>query len=216
MPAQIPTLANLWGYGGALADKSLVSVVLIPCFNLVFAPSFAFMALLIAQAKRSVRGGSGGRSTQAQDRFRVAMSHLFAGTGLVTCLFLAVVSMDMIQVWRGRAESLSPVLMGVVAIPIVLYLGGSLVRVMWLGQGGARMEAGSADAPLTGGLADNARWILGVIYFDTTDPAILVEARWGFGYTLNLGNREAQVILSLYLLGLLGLTALTLIELGVI
>jgi uncharacterized membrane protein len=215
MPDRIATIANLWGIGDALTAKSLVSVTLFPAFNLVFAPSFAAMALLIAQSKRSVRGGSGGRSLQAQDRFRVANSHVFAGTGILTCLNLGVASLEMIRVWQGRGEALRGLLIGGVAVVTILYLGISLVRIMLLGQGGARLEAGSAEAPLTGGLADNARWILGVIYVDRTDPAIMVESRWGIGYTMNFGNRTAQVFASIYLLGLLGLTFLTLLAAGV-
>jgi uncharacterized membrane protein len=209
MPDRIPTLGSLFGYGEELTDKSLVTVLLVPSFNLVFAPFFALMALLVARAKRSVRGGSGGRSDQAQDRFRVAMSHVFAGWGLSTCLFLGVASWEMIQVWQGRAESLG-LMIGWVAGAIVLYMGVSLVRIMILGQGGARLESGSAEAPLTGGLADNARWILGVMYVNPTDPAVMVETRFGIGYTMNLGNRVAQVLLTVYLLALLGLTFLTL------
>jgi uncharacterized membrane protein len=216
MPDRIPTLANLWGYGEALTDKSLIPVILIPCFNLVFAPAFAGMALLIARSKRSVRSGSGGRSLEAQTTFRVAMSHLLAGTGLSTCALASVASMEMIRVWQGRAESLSPAVIGWVAGAMILYTGVSLVRIMRLGQGGARLETGSAEARLTGGLADNDRWILGVIYVDRSDPAIMVEARWGFGYTMNLGNRLAQVLLAIYLTALLGLALLTLAAAGVI
>jgi hypothetical protein len=81
---------------------------------------------------------------------------------------------------------------------------------------GARLEAGSAEAPLTGGLADNARWILGIWYVDHTDPSILVEARSGIGHTMNLGNRMAQVLLAAFLAALMGLTVMTLVAAGVL
>jgi len=216
MPDQIPTLANLWGFGEAITEKSLVSVVLIPSFNLVFAPFFAVMALLVAQAKRSVRSGSGGRSTQAQAPFRVAFSHVFAGTALSTCLVLGVTSLEMIKVWQGRTESLGALAIGGASLVMILYLGVSLFRIMWLGQGGARLESGSAEAPLTGALADNARWILGLWYVDRRDPAVVVEARWGIGYTMNLGNRTAQVLLTVLGVALVALPVLVLIEAGVV
>ena len=99
---------------------------------------------------------------------------------------------------------------------MILYLGVGLVRVMRMGQGGARMESGSAEAPLTGGLADNTRWILGVWYVNPADPAVMVESRFGIGYTMNLGNRVAQGLLTFYLLALMGLTLLTLLAFGVV
>jgi uncharacterized membrane protein len=214
MPDQIPTLANVWGYGDEWIDKSLVTVLLVPCFAVVFGPAFSGMAVLIARSKRSVRSGSGGLSAQAQDTFRVAVSHMFAGWGLATCLFLWVVSVEMINVWQGRTDTPGYALAGV-AVGTVLYMGFTLVRLMRLGQGGARLERGSAEAPLAGGLADNARWILGVMYVDRTDPAVMVESRFGIGYTMNLGNPRAQLLLALYLLALVGLLVLTLVEVGV-
>ena len=66
-----------------------------------------------------------------------------------------------------------------------------------------------------GGLADNARWILGIWYVDHTDPSILVESRFGIGYTMNLGNRVAQVLLAGFLVALVGLTMMTLTAAGV-
>lgn len=216
MPDRIPTLANLWGFGEALTDKSLAPVIWLPGINLVLSPFFAVYALLIARAKRSVRSGSEGGSTQAQNRFRVATSHFFAGTGLVMCLFLGVTSWQMVRVWLGLAESLDGRVIGGVAVLVILYMGGSLLRVMMMGQGGAHLETGSAQAPLAGGLADDARWILGIWYVDPSDPAVAVEARFGIGYTLNYGNRLAQVIVSLYLMAFLGLTALTLAAFGVV
>lgn len=215
MPDRIPTLGNVFGYGEELTEKSLVPVLLVPSFNLVFAPFFALIALLIARAKRSVRGGSGGRSDQAQDTFRVAMSHFFAGTGLFLCLFLGVASWEMIKVWQGLADSIG-LSLGIVAGVTILYMGVSLFRVMSMGQGGARLESGSAEAPLTGGLADDARWLLGVWYVNPADPAVMVETRFGIGYTMNLGNRVAQVLLTAFLLALSGLAALTLLVFGVI
>ena len=215
MPDRIPTLANLWGFGEELTDKSLVSVVLIPTYNLVLAPFFAVMGLLVSGSKRSIRGGSGGRSTQAQERFRVAFSHIFAGWAVSMCLFLGVTSLEMIEVWQGRAEGLNGLIIGGVAVVIILYMAVSLFRIMYLGQGGARLEAGSAEAPLTGGLADNSRWILGFMYVNPADPAVVVEARFGLGYTMNLGNPVAMGLLVVYLVALLGLTALTLAAFGV-
>lgn len=210
MPDRISSLGTLFGFGESVTEKSLFAVLWLPTVNLVVSPFFALLGLLVAGAKRSVRGGRGGRSDQAQATFRVAVSHLLAGTGLFMCLLMGVFSWEMIAVWQGRAESLG-LAIGWVAGGMVLYLGASLLRVMKMGQGGARLEYGSAEAPLTGGLADNARWILGMWYVNPTDPAVMVESRFGLGYTLNLGNRVAQVLLTFYLSAMVALTILTLL-----
>ena len=210
MPERVPTFLHLFGHGDELTDKSLVAVLFFPSLNLVLSPAFALMALLIAGAKRSVRGGSGGRSAEAQDAFRRAMSQLLSGAALFTCLFLTVLSVQMIRVTLAETRSLA-VSIGWVSAAMVLFMLAGLIRLMKsYGQGGALLEEGSAEAPLTGALADNAHWIWGMIYIDKEDPSILVESRFGLGYTLNLGNRNAVLFPGIYLVLILGLVVLAL------
>ena len=48
---------------------------------------------------------------------------------------------------------------------------------------------------MTGGLADNCCWRLGIFYLNREDLSILVERRSGLGYSLNFGNRRGVVLL---------------------
>ena len=204
------------GLGDETADKSIIAVLLVPSFNLVLSPFFALMALLVARAKRSLRGGSGGRSAEAQVAFRTAYSHLFSGMALFVCVLFTVTSLAMINVARGESGSLGILLLGI-CVAMIFYAGFSLFRLMKrFGQGGARLETGSVEAPLTGALADNARWILGVMYVDKADPSLMVESRFGLGYTFNFGNPIAIALNAIYLTTMLGLVVLTLVEFGVL
>jgi len=172
------------------------------------------MALLVARAKLSLRGGTGGRSAQAQDSFRLAYSHILSGMALFLCLLFTVTSLEMIRIARGEAESFGLSLLWI-SVAMIVYALFSLIRIMKrIGQGGARLEDGSVEAPLSGGLADDAHWLLGVMYVDRTDPSLMVESRWGIGYTFNFGNPIAVVLNVIYLTASLGLVALTLMELG--
>jgi uncharacterized membrane protein len=40
----------------------------------------------------------------------------------------------------------------------------------------------------TDGTPDDC-WKLGLVYFNPADPAVMVEKRFGVGYTVNFGNR---------------------------
>jgi len=216
LPDRIPTLANLMGLGDESADKSITAFLLVPSFNLVLSPFFALMALLVARAKRSLRGGSGGRSAEAQVAFRTAYSHLFSGIALFVCLLFTVTSLAMINVARGGESGSLGILLLCICVAMIFYAGFSLFRLMKrFGQGGARLETGSVEAPLTGALADNARWILGVMYVDKADPSLMVESRFGLGYTFNFGNPIAIALNAIYLTTIFGLVVLTLMELGV-
>ncbi len=211
LPDQIPTFAHLFGLDETLADKSIVQVLFVPSLNLVLSSGFALIALLVSRAKRSVRGGDGGRSPEAQDAFRVVMSQTLGGMALFICLILSTLSIQTMRVASSRAASLNGVLVWM-CVAMILFALACLVRMMkGYGQGGALLESGSVEAPLTGGLADNSHWFLwGTLYFDREDSSILMESRFGIGYTFNFGNRTALLITALFLLPLVLLAFLVL------
>jgi len=68
-----------------------------------------------------------------------------------------------------------------------------VVSLMRIGQGGARLA--KVEGSPTGDRTADARWVGGLIYFNRTDPAVLVEKRMGIGWTLNLGNPWSWVAL---------------------
>jgi uncharacterized membrane protein len=51
-----------------------------------------------------------------------------------------------------------------------------------------------ADGPPVGDTTPDAQWIFGTLYLNRRDPALFVEKRAGFGYTLNLGNPRAWLV----------------------
>ena len=50
-------------------------------------------------------------------------------------------------------------------------------------------------------------WVRGLFYVDRDDPSIMVEKRFGLGYTLNYGNHSVLIVATFLLLSL-GLIAL--------
>ena len=87
-------------------------------------------------------------------------------------------------------------------------------RAMWLlrvGQAGQKlvdsMEAGALTAP-GDGTADT-HWVAGIFYCNPDDPAVLVEKRLGFGWTLNFGNRVSWLLAAALAGGLLAAVLLT-------
>ena len=73
---------------------------------------------------------------------------------------------------------------------------------------GVIVEQGSPEAPLTDGLADNRHWVGGIFYVNREDASILVEKRFGIGYTLNFGNFKAVTLMAVFFVLLVGLLVL--------
>ena len=70
-----------------------------------------------------------------------------------------------------------------------------LARLLLAGQGGTRdLRPGEGAA---GDRTDDRNWSGGVWYFNRTDPAFLVEKRFGVGYTLNFAHPFAWALLAL-------------------
>ena len=181
----------------ALAQQGAVFVA---GLNLAFSPFFAVLTLWVAGAKRSLRGGNGGHSLQAQDAFRTAMLGLYGGISLLMCVALSTLSVQILRL--GEGALLAPAVWVTFLALLLFMVGGQIWVMVSRGQGGAHLEADD-EGPLTGAIAVNVRWTLGLFYAVSADPAMMVEARFGLGYTLNYGHRSARWLV----VGFLGLLA---------
>ncbi|MFH1763801.1 MAG: DUF5808 domain-containing protein [Gemmatimonadota bacterium] len=212
MGTRLPTLWSLIGGADGWTEKSYLYAMYVPTWNLVLGQLFALLALLIASAKRSLREGPGGRSAEAQDAFRAMTSYLFSGIALFYCALLTLFSVQVIRIGLSGAQSLGIEMLWIIG-PMIVFIVVMGAGVFWIirryGQGGALMERGFSEGALTGGLADNARWVWGAFYVNPDDPSWFLESRFGIGYSTNWGNRKAALfnivslalILSLVVLG---------------
>lgn len=98
----------------------------------------------------------------------------------------------------------------VLMLPAVLLLTFAVLLVLArLGQGGSRLTAirASNSVPV-GDRTEDRYWKLGILYFNPGDAAVIVEKRFGVGYTFNFARLTTWVIMSFLLLspliGILG------------
>jgi uncharacterized membrane protein len=81
-------------------------------------------------------------------------------------------------------------------VPLLLIVGGI---VAW----GVRQAGRSSSEP-----TPDEAWRGGVLYYNREDPAIFVERRDGFGYTINAANPWAWVVTLGFILSIAAMTAL--------
>jgi uncharacterized membrane protein len=209
MPSMVPPISD----SGVMHEKSIITFIIVPLFNLVLSPFLALIAVLAVGAKRSLRGGAGGYSKKAQDAFRVAWTKLVSVFALLLCALLTLLSVQIVRI--GLLEIHPVVAIVSVGVGAGVFAVVSAIGVIWLmkryGQGGALRETGSVDERLTGSLADNIHWRMGLFYCNADDPSMMIENRFGFGYSFNYGNRKAQLIALTVLALLVGLSVLALV-----
>jgi uncharacterized membrane protein len=97
------------------------------------------------------------------------------------------------QVYRpsgiGSALIVLPFAVGLLVLAVVTF------RV---GQGGSRLPGGRGRYGTAAGVDrdDDRFWKAGLIYVNRDDPAILVGARFGVGWTFNLANPIAWLVIA--------------------
>jgi uncharacterized membrane protein len=205
LPASIPTHFGISGEPDAWTPKSPASVMLLPVMVLVMGVGLGGLTWLTAHAKRALRRSDQGASLAAQLRFRRAMTRFLSGVSLFTSAMMTALSYSVIEVGLGRATGLGRWQMALTGVLLVYAVGGTVYVAVRYGQGGSRLERAGAATPLTDGLADNRNWVLGMFYVNRDDPSILVERRFGLGYTINFGNPRAVMLLAAFLLAIVAL-----------
>lgn len=100
---------------------------------------------------------------------------------------------------HGPPAGFAPLLVLPLLVAIV-----SAAALMRLGQGGNRIPVpqrpGSASTETVGDRTEDRFWKLGIIYCNRDDLAVLVEKRFGIGYTVNFARPVAWIIMFLVLL----------------
>jgi len=107
---------------------------------------------------------------------------------LFACIDLTLL-LSALRLWEvyhlpgGTALLVLPVALGLVAF------FATLVRA-------ARKRAGATDAASATDRDDDRFWKGGLVYVNRDDPAVLVTARFAFGWTVNLGNPTAWLLIA--------------------
>lgn len=193
LPERIPVHFDLAGQPDRWAAKSPAQLLLLPGMTLALGGFMSWMGLLLAHAKRALRHPGTERSAEAQRRFRAAVGRVLCGTTVLVTAMLAALHVEQLRAAEGHGAALGPLVAVWAFASTMLALGGVAWLMVRYGQGGARLEG---PGELTDGLADNRCWKWGLFYVNRDDPSLLVEKRFGLGYTINLGNPKAVALVA--------------------
>jgi uncharacterized membrane protein len=176
-----------WGIQGA--DRWVTTT---PATVFGFLAVQAFVCLLLAGLawgllNWSRRISTTGASAAAERQFRRRIVQLL----IVSEYFLAC------PAWFALFHP-AVAAMNVWGLALAAVMVAFTVNLMRGGQGGSRATVTAGAAPV-GDRTPDACWKWGLFYVNSADPSILVEKRFGIGYTLNFGNRWTWVVLALLL-----------------
>jgi uncharacterized membrane protein len=124
-----------------------------------------------------------------------------------------------LQLWQlydlhgaGTALILLPAAAGVlILIAVAIRAGRERIRLAGTGQErGEGMLSSPERRPTAANRDDDRFWKAGLVYINRADPAIVVGARIGVGWTLNLGNPAAWLTIAVVIATVAGLAVLRL------
>ena len=189
LPARV---AAGWSATGHRVPKSVVSVFAIVAGQLYVTALWTGLMLLIYRSRPDIEAADAAASTRRYRRFLAAWTRAFLTLVALVDLTLLLVALRNWQVYRlsgpGSALPILPLVIGLVILMAV---------IVHTGQGGFRLPGGGPGGPGSGTDRDDDRfWKAGLIYHNRDDPAIMVGARFGVGWTFNVANPMAWLVLA--------------------
>jgi uncharacterized membrane protein len=195
LPAHILTASGHW------VPKSVASALIV-AGQLYFTAVCSGLMLLVYRSRPDIEAADPAASTLRYRRFLAAFTRVLLTLAALVDTVLLLVALPDWQVYRlsGRGQALP----ALPAVAGVLLLAAVAVRA---GQSGSRLNGNvrGLDRPTGTDRDDDRFWKAGLLYVNRGDPAVVVAARFGAGWTLNLGNRAAWLVIAGIVAALAGL-----------
>jgi uncharacterized membrane protein len=186
LPAHVVT-----GSGHRVLKSALI--ILVVAGQLYVTALCSGILLIVYRSRPDIEAADPAASMLRYRRFLAAFTRvLLTMVALVDTVLLLVALRDW-QVYR--LSGAGRILPGLPAAAGVLLLAAVALR---LGQSGWRVNGNVRGlAPAIGGDRDDDQfWKAGLLYVNRDDPALVVSARFGAGWTLNFGNPAAWLIIA--------------------
>lgn len=184
LPEKIATHFNNSGAADAWEVKS-VGFIMAPIFNqIVLAALMAMVGLFSRRAPASVKGNP--KAAPGYTAFRKLIS-LF----VIAIAFVVETQFLMTElIYLGIVSNMQTVL------TVILALTGIFVIVLFI----AFFKMIRGNKPSGTVLDDDEKWVLGMFYFNPSDPSVFVEKRSGIGRTVNFGRPAAWGVMAVIVL----------------
>ena len=165
------------------------------------------MMLIVYRSRPDIEAADAVASTRRYRRFLAAFTRAVLTLVTLVNLSLLLAALHNWEVYRlsrvGSALPVLPFAAGLLILSVVsLRAGQGGFRLSGGGAGagygaGARHGAGAGYGPAAGTDRDDDRfWKAGLIYLNRDDPAIMVSARFGVGWTFNVANPMSWLIIA--------------------
>lgn len=205
LPSQIPTHWGPTGEADRFAEKTWLSVSILPLMTIGLQVMLLFFNEAMKQSGAKIQVQRKKQSRAQQLAFRKYSSWLL----FVITISLTVL-MGYLQLTIIAAETMSSGVTLAFTIGFLMVIFGSVFYyTVKVGQSGTRISVDAQEENQEGimDLDDDRYWKMGLIYVNKEDPSILVEKRFGIGWTVNMGHKVSWIGLIVLVIGTIVLLA---------
>jgi len=200
LPGRLTDGFGAWAAPGHRVPKTPVTAFAIVFAQLWVTALWTGIMLIIHRSRPDIEAADPAASARRYRRFLARCTSGMLALVTLIDLSLLLSALRNWQVYRLSGAG--------AALPLLPYAAGLLVVVTLIlrsGQGGFRLAANGIDGggppDLAGraGLADrddDRFWKGGLIYLNRDDPTLMVSSRFGVGWTFNLANPAAWLVIS--------------------
>jgi uncharacterized membrane protein len=188
IPDMIPMQYNFKGEVSRWAIKSVGQVLLMPGLMVFSTLLMTIMFRAVKSAKPQISAEKPGKSRFQNARFRFQ----WATWAIVFSILLNITfTFANLKITTLLKTSFATTMI-FFTIMVMITLLYTLLIAIRVGQGGSRVKVPDGEAE-TGNINrdDDWFWKAGLFYYNPDDPSLWVEHRFGFGYTINFGNKKS-------------------------
>ncbi|AYC30660.1 DUF1648 domain-containing protein [Paenisporosarcina cavernae] len=197
LPNSIPVHWGPTGEVDGFANKRIATVISLPVSLLFIQGLLWFFRLSLAKSGANLQVRAKKRSLEQQLAFRKFTSWLLLFISIAITVLLGYAQLSILYPDFGTAKG-----MMILSVLFVMgILGAVLIYTLKVGQSGSRyttMEDEEVGDTSTDSLEDH-HWKYGLFYVNKNDPSIVVEKRFGIGWTLNFGQPFAWGIVFVFI-----------------
>jgi len=195
IPARMPIHWNLAGNPDGWSAKNPIAVFGSAIIGLLICSMLLVLWRSTMAGVRRIHGA--GPEAIRSARFTRAMALFILGIEYWIALLMSLIGLAAL---RPDPTATLPAFWPILAAQTLLV--ASIFAIAYrTGQGGWRLgmastaESAEGGGPPVGDRTPDACWKLGMIYFNRDDPALFVEKRFGVGWTMNMANPKAGLVL---------------------
>ncbi len=187
LPSRVPTHWDFAGNITGYQNKSTMLIWEIPLTQIFVTVIFFISYKAIGWSKQQISSSNPEEGKVRNRVFRRVWSVYMVIFSIITNL---LITLGTLQIFRVFNISNSYVNFAIIFF-LVVSIGGSIVISIKVGQGGSNLKLGDKkgeDLP-SSDRDDDMYWKFGnSVYYNSNDPSLFVEKRFGVGWTINAGR----------------------------